>query len=169
MRYLVLLLLLSTGCTALHRAHYGYDRIISIDATEPGVKVYFRQQNQYVYHGYYKLQLMGTTPFQLQTIGEGTVEVWAVKDDMLAKTKLTWEGENQTINFALAAKMTRDDRCCVEGKVHVGMPESMARIAWGDPETIHSTTTAYGRHEQWCYSWGNYIYVEEGRVTSIQN
>ena len=51
----------------------------------------------------------------------------------------------------------------------VGMTESEVYAStWGAPKKINRTETAYGVREQWVYDEG-YIYLEDGRVTSIQD
>lgn len=39
---------------------------------------------------------------------------------------------------------------------------------WGKPTKINKTITKYGVHEQWVYSSGRYVYLDDGVVTSIQ-
>lgn len=39
---------------------------------------------------------------------------------------------------------------------------------WGKPESINKTTTALGVSEQWVYSNGRYVYLDNGVVTTIQ-
>jgi hypothetical protein len=162
-----LILLLLTGCS--NRAMYGYDRIISVDASEPGVQVYIRPTYKLPLTGYQKLKLIGTTPLKVPTWGTGMVEVWAVKGDQLVRTAMSWEAENQRINFEPTVKMTKDDRCCLDGTIYIGMHHSAARISWGEPRTINRTITAHGTHEQWCYNGGSYIYIDDDRVSAIQN
>lgn len=41
--------------------------------------------------------------------------------------------------------------------------------SWGAPKKINTTTTQYGVHEQWVYGGGNYLYFDDGILTSIQN
>lgn len=41
--------------------------------------------------------------------------------------------------------------------------------SWGKPNSINRTTNKYGTHEQWVYGDGNYLYFENGVLTSIQN
>jgi len=53
-------------------------------------------------------------------------------------------------------------------EVFVGMPASAARIALGAPRTANETTTAAGTSQQWVYG-NSYLYIENGRVTAIQN
>ena len=40
--------------------------------------------------------------------------------------------------------------------------------AWGKPEDINKTVTMNGTHEQWCYSGNNYLYFDNGILTSLQ-
>ena len=52
----------------------------------------------------------------------------------------------------------------------IGMTSEEVRASrWGDPEKINTTTTANGTSEQWVYSSGNYVYLDNGIVTTIQN
>ncbi|SMG52200.1 hypothetical protein [Paenibacillus aquistagni] len=46
--------------------------------------------------------------------------------------------------------------------------ELLESKSWGKPKDINKTTTEYGVHEQWVYSGGRYVYLEDGVVTSIQ-
>lgn len=59
-------------------------------------------------------------------------------------------------------------RTAALGKIQVGMPANLVRRAWGDPQKINSTITSGGRHEQWIYSNSQYVYLQNGVVTSIQ-
>lgn len=56
------------------------------------------------------------------------------------------------------------------GGVSIGMTAAQVRQSnWGGPQHINRTTGSHGVHEQWVYGGGNYIYLQNGRVTSIQN
>ena len=57
----------------------------------------------------------------------------------------------------------------LQGKIRIGMSKEMCREAWGGPESINKTTGSYGSHEQWVYGIGNYLYFENGKLTTIQN
>jgi len=57
----------------------------------------------------------------------------------------------------------------VQGKVVRGMNKKMAEASWGKPKDINTTTGSYGTHEQWVYYGDNYLYFENGKLTSIQN
>lgn len=54
--------------------------------------------------------------------------------------------------------------------VHIGMTkQEVLDSMWGKPNYINTTTTQYGVHEQWVYGNGNYLYFEDGILTTIQN
>lgn len=57
----------------------------------------------------------------------------------------------------------------INRKVKLGMTKEMCRESWGDPNDINKTIGSWGTHEQWVYSGGNYLYFENGKLTSIQN
>ncbi|MFD0710878.1 stalk domain-containing protein [Paenibacillus sp. GCM10027626] len=54
-------------------------------------------------------------------------------------------------------------------RVHIGMTREQAIWGWGEPEYINKTTTSYGTFEQWVYGNYNYLYFNDGVLTSIQN
>ena len=54
--------------------------------------------------------------------------------------------------------------------VHIGMSkEDVLASSWGRPEKVNTTTNVYGTREQWVYGGRNYLYFENGVLTSIQN
>lgn len=57
----------------------------------------------------------------------------------------------------------------LQGKVRIGMSAEMCREAWGTPDDINRSSGIWGVHEQWCYDWGGYLYMENGKLTAIQN
>lgn len=64
-----------------------------------------------------------------------------------------------------------------DGMATIGMTRLEAVAAWGSPWDINTTTTARGRHEQWCYGGVtgsgyvpmSFLYFENGILTTIQN
>jgi hypothetical protein len=56
-----------------------------------------------------------------------------------------------------------------ECKVSVGMSRQECELSWGKPSKINTTTTGNTISEQWVYSSGSYLYLKNGRLTSIQN
>lgn len=61
-----------------------------------------------------------------------------------------------------------DCRTIVDGKIRVGMTREMVRAAWGSPEHVNTTVYKSGVHEQWVYGSGQYVYFENGEMTSLQ-
>ena len=56
----------------------------------------------------------------------------------------------------------------LEGKVRIGWSKEMCIESWGEPEDINKTIGRWGTHEQWVYGY-NYLYFENGVLTTIQN
>lgn len=53
-------------------------------------------------------------------------------------------------------------------KVGVGMSAEQVRLSWGKPEKVNSTVYGRGTHEQWVYGGSQYVYFEDGVMTSLQ-
>lgn len=54
--------------------------------------------------------------------------------------------------------------------VRIGMTQQQVLdSSWGKPNKVNRTVTAYGTNEQWVYDNYNYLYFENGILTSIQN
>jgi hypothetical protein len=59
--------------------------------------------------------------------------------------------------------------CSRIGGARVGLnSEGVLKSCWGKPLRINETTTAQHSHEQWVYATGDYLYLTDGIVTSIQ-
>lgn len=52
--------------------------------------------------------------------------------------------------------------------IRLGMTADQVRSSWGNPRSINATITARGKHEQWVYGIGQYVYLTDGVVTTIQ-
>ena len=46
--------------------------------------------------------------------------------------------------------------------------DEVRNSSWGEPKKINKTTYEWGTSEQWVYSLDRYVYLENGRVTAIQ-
>jgi hypothetical protein len=54
--------------------------------------------------------------------------------------------------------------------VRIGMTkQDVYESSWGRPNSVNKTTNRYGVHEQWVYEGRNYLYFENGILTSVQN
>lgn len=78
--------------------------------------------------------------------------------------------------IAADEKATADDllgiACKKENKGHAIIGEHQARTrkcGWGKPQHINRTIRANYEREQWVYGGHNYLYFENGVLTSIQN
>ncbi|MCQ5364148.1 DUF2845 domain-containing protein [Anoxybacillus salavatliensis] len=54
------------------------------------------------------------------------------------------------------------------GKISIGMTEEEVLERWGKPLDINKTITQNGISEQWVYPNNQYLYFEDGVLTSIQ-
>lgn len=57
----------------------------------------------------------------------------------------------------------------IKKEIRIGMTKSMVIDSWGNPEDINRTAGVWGVHEQWVYDSGNYLYFENGKLTSWQD
>lgn len=55
------------------------------------------------------------------------------------------------------------------GNINIGMTKEQVSAAWGRPQSINTTTTAYSSSEQWVYGLKNYVYFDGDTCTTIQN
>jgi hypothetical protein len=55
--------------------------------------------------------------------------------------------------------------------VKIGMTAKTVRekTSWGEPNSINRSVGKWGVHEQWVYEGGDYLYFENGKLTSLQN
>lgn len=69
-----------------------------------------------------------------------------------------------------ATKEKRGKTKSKTGGVFIGMStEEVRTVGWGRPDSINRTITARGTREQWVYGGRNYLYFEDGFLTTIQN
>lgn len=73
---------------------------------------------------------------------------------------------------AIAAKQqeAKDKAAARKKGVSIGMTrEQVVGSSWGRPEHVNTTRTSYGVREQWVYGSRNYLYFQDGILTTIQN
>lgn len=90
-----------------------------------------------------------------------------LQQDLVAAEK-TGQAALEARDNARRAAAARDAKR--KGGVRLGMTAAQVRASnWGRPGSINRTTSAAGIHEQWVYEDGNYLYFENGVLTTIQN
>jgi len=55
-----------------------------------------------------------------------------------------------------------------EKEVMIGMTVEQVRLSVGKPNSVNTTISAGRQHEQWVYGW-DYVYLENGVVSSMQS
>jgi hypothetical protein len=61
-----------------------------------------------------------------------------------------------------------DCKAIVRGKIHIGMTTKQVLASWGTPDHVNTSRYSSGLHEQWVYNDSNYVYFENGTMTSLQ-
>lgn len=95
--------------------------------------------------------------------GNGVNNLWI---DIIGQQTI----ELGTSKRAEGIKQRRLDEAAKKPKEpRIGMTaEEVKKSTWGEPKSINKNTYEWGVHEQWVYSDYNYIYLEDGIVTAIQ-
>lgn len=52
--------------------------------------------------------------------------------------------------------------------VSIGMTAEQVQLAWGKPQRINNTIFSGRERQQWVYGVGDYLYIEDGVLRSIQ-
>ncbi len=74
----------------------------------------------------------------------------------------------ETMEAIATAQQDRLKQAILERRVLIGMTAAQAREAWGKPSSINRTESAYGAREQWVYGIGDYVYLRNDVVESVQ-
>lgn len=79
-------------------------------------------------------------------------------------------GEQFSSLMNIVAKIEHEDAMSAELEPYIGMPkEQLENSTWGKPNDINITEIEGGHvYEQWCYTGGRYVYVDDGYVSAIQ-
>lgn len=84
-------------------------------------------------------------------------------------TKLKAQLESEVKNKKMLEAQAEIKKKKNEG-VSIGMTKAdVLASSWGKPQSINTTTNAYGVREQWVYGGRNYLYFKNGILESIQN
>jgi hypothetical protein len=54
------------------------------------------------------------------------------------------------------------------GALRIGMKAEHVTRSWGPPTKVNRIVTAGHVREQWVYSGGQYVYLDDGRVSAVQ-
>lgn len=88
---------------------------------------------------------------------------------------ITFYGTGKTValgneSYANATKeISAQTQVVKESTPSIGMSaDEVKNTSWGEPETVNKTTYSWGTTEQWVYPDNNYVYLENGIVTAVQ-
>ena len=104
----------------------------------------------------------------LDTIKKNCSADMIIQQDLSVKKAIT-NIQRKKDNFIAASKETK--RLASLPGVRIGMTSDqvLKETSWGKPRSVNRTTTTRGTREQWVYGYPNYLYFENGVLTSIQN
>ena len=54
-----------------------------------------------------------------------------------------------------------------DGRAVIGMSTCAAIGSWGKPERVNRSTYSFGVREQWVYGDGNYLFFDDGKLSSV--
>lgn len=89
-------------------------------------------------------------------------------------TKVTGTGFFEKLEKEMKAEQDKKDeferQLAKKPDAAIGMTKSQVRnkTNWGEPKYINTTTNRYGTHEQWVYDDYQYLYFDNGKLTTIQ-
>lgn len=89
-------------------------------------------------------------------------------------TKVTGTGFFEKLEKEMKAEQDKKDeferQLAKKPNAAIGMSKSQVRnkTNWGEPKYINTTTNRYGTHEQWVYDDYQYLYFDNGKLTTIQ-
>lgn len=92
---------------------------------------------------------------------------WIDGGDYIMASESNSEHASRQRHAAEAVKAKAE--CDRKGGVSIGMTRAQVYAScWGRPSRVNRTLNAYAEHEQFVYGGGNYVYLRNGVVTSIQ-
>ena len=101
----------------------------------------------------------------------GFAGTWQCVDSSGHAYKASQNVPSDKCTFASEKSIYPKEKSAARFGVMIGMTpdEVIHETAWGKPKKVNRTTNKFGTHEQWVYGGGNYLYFENGVLTSYQN
>ena len=90
-------------------------------------------------------------------------------DELLRKKELKEKIAKEKRQAAIKKQPKRIQKLINNGEISIGMTADQVVLSWGLPSDINRTMYKHGTHEQWIYNRKNYVYLDNGIVTAIQN
>ena len=98
-----------------------------------------------------------------------STEAWRIKNTDRVARRESEQAANDEKAKEEKAKKEAEERAKAKNVPAIGMTADEVRnSSWGEPKKINKTTYEWGTSEQWVYSLDRYVYLENGRVTAIQ-
>ena len=96
-------------------------------------------------------------------------ELWWIRNSIYDSWRILRTEEALKDYNEYISEREEQKKADVKAEPSIGMTADEVRnSSWGEPKKIHKTTYEWGTSEQWVYSLDRYVYLENGRVTAIQ-
>ncbi|MBE9489473.1 MAG: hypothetical protein IMY67_04195 [Bacteroidetes bacterium] len=93
---------------------------------------------------------------------------WPAYCNTFRNTKKVLDRTKEIESITQELNLSNEDYSSVKkGEIWINAPEKVVIISWGTPDKKHQTINAKGKNEQWIYSNGYYVYIDNGKITSI--
>lgn len=97
---------------------------------------------------------------------EGKV-VFTSDQEVIDKIEADRKAKNQAI-LDERRKQARELASKPPAAIGMTKKQVLNNTNWGEPNSINTTTNKYGTHEQWVYGDYQYLYFDNGKLTTIQ-
>lgn len=96
-------------------------------------------------------------------------ELWWIRNSIYDSWRILRTEEALKDYNEYISEREEQKKADVKAEPSIGMTADEVRnSSWGEPKKINKTTYEWGTSEQWVYSLDRYVYLENGRVTAIQ-
>jgi len=109
---------------------------------------------------------IGTGPGLVIIVVVSAVGIWLKSGDNSSAPEV--QTVQQARDAASNAQREAIQLAINQRRVLIGMTAAQAREARGNPSSVNRTESAYGAREQWVYGLGEYVYLRNDVVESVQ-
>lgn len=148
---------------AINASAYDYEiKGVKIDLSDKDMS--YAEKSYYALSGH--APIIKEKPQEMYIDDDGHVRLTKTESGELSasdKMLMKWRAESAE-SEAAAKKLAKKPNAAI------GMSKSQVRnkTNWGEPKYINTTTNRYGTHEQWVYDDYQYLYFDNGKLTTIQ-
>lgn len=99
---------------------------------------------------------------------EYQAELTAREEEEIKQKQHEVEKEKDRLKYLTRLYGASNAKKIMDGVVRLGFSKKMCEESWGKPDHVNTTITKWGKHEQWVYRSGEYLYFEGDKLVTIQ-